>query len=136
MAKISEGGEEQCEELLIHIFLPKLKIKIRAGEKRSRCGPGWLDAGGGWGRMWPEMGVKNSPSQQEEGPTNVPEGAALFLSSPQSSSLRPCYAQAFWFPLVPGEVTNSPPETLRGPDWRQGDRKEGGRIGLRTGDGA
>ena len=47
MAKISEGGEEQCEELLIHIFLPKLKI--RAGEKRSRCGPGWLDAGVGGG---------------------------------------------------------------------------------------
>ena len=47
MAKISEGGEEQCEELLIHIFLPKLKI--RAGEKRSRCGPGWLDVGVGGG---------------------------------------------------------------------------------------
>ena len=90
---------------------------------------------GGWG-MWLEMGVKNSPSQQEEGPTNVLEGTALFLRPPQSSSLGPCYVQAFWFPLVPGEVTNSPPETLRGSDWKQGDRKEGGRIGLRTGDGA
>ena len=48
----------------------------------------------------------------------------------------PCCAQNFWFPLTPGEVTNSLPETLRGSDWRQGDRKEDGRIGLRTGDGA
>ena len=136
MAKTSEGGEEQCEEFLIHISLPELKTKIRAEEKRSRCGPGWLHAGGGWGGMWPEMGVKSGPSQQEEGPTNVLQGASLFLRPPQSNSLWPCYAQDFWFPLVPGEVTNSPPETLRGSDWRQGERKEGGRIGLRTGDGA
>ena len=47
---------------------------------------GWM-LGVGVGGMWPEMGVKSSPSQQEEGPTNVLQGAGLFRRPPQSSSL-------------------------------------------------
>lgn len=44
MGMISEAGEEQEEDILISIFSFKKK-KIRAKEKRSCCGPGWLDRG-------------------------------------------------------------------------------------------
>lgn len=54
MAEISEGGGTHGVRGSLFIFSLRNKT-IRAKEKRSSCGPGWLDPGERGGTQ-PEMG--------------------------------------------------------------------------------